>query len=318
MVGDRLHEAAFNGNVAQVMQLLALPLANVDALNAAGSTALHYAASNGHVHVVLALLDAGADPTIADSNNQFTCLHCAAQKGHADVIVALLSHSSDDDQIHCDIMDAQVGHNGDTALIKAVLGNHVEAVKVLLGRGADVHRRNAFGVCALHMAECRDLIELLVDAGADANARDGNYETPILYAASGHVDAFEALVECGARVDAMSDGGSTPLSIAAKRWRVEIVCAMLLHYSLCASLAPRLATYLGKISSVLQRFIGEYRRRASLMLLCFDACESQLPSSARFAVALRHCRNRRHELLSSMSAVIGSTDLAFLASQLGL
>ncbi|KAH6692197.1 ankyrin repeat-containing domain protein [Plectosphaerella plurivora] len=61
----------------------------------------------------------------------------------------------------------------------------------------------------------RQIIQLLVEAGADINARDGAGRTPLLAAAeSGLAEAALLLLELGADINAHDDSGRTVLSLA--------------------------------------------------------------------------------------------------------
>ena len=88
--------------------------------------------------------------------------------------------------------------DGQTALHLAVRRNQVEAVKLLLGAGADVDKParvdaptessivpRVWGETALHFAAGwggQEVIELLLAAGADSAIQTANGETPLAYA----------------------------------------------------------------------------------------------------------------------------------------
>ena len=101
----------------------------------------------------------------------------------------------------------------------ASLGD-LEAVKTMIGRGADVNASvSPFGRTALHAAARSgdaELLRFLIASGADVNARDMYGGTPIFDAIgfAEFPDAVEVLIEAGADVNARTDGGLTPLDTA--------------------------------------------------------------------------------------------------------
>jgi quinoprotein dehydrogenase-associated probable ABC transporter substrate-binding protein len=102
-------------------------------------------------------------------------------------------------------------------LSNAVLASDRERVVQLLGKGADINRRNQQGLAPLHgAARQRDsnMISFLIERGADVNARDGDGWTPLVHAAfRNHVPSIEVLAAAGADLE-VGPPGFTPLSIA--------------------------------------------------------------------------------------------------------
>jgi ankyrin repeat protein len=96
-------------------------------------------------------------------------------------------------------------------------------VKLLLDRGADVNvsSRNAQKVTPLHGAVTRGdagVTNLLLDKGAQVNARQERGFTPIFSAAAaGNVELMELLVKHGADINARTDDGKTPYDFAVER-----------------------------------------------------------------------------------------------------
>ncbi len=67
-----------------------------------------------------------------------------------------------------------------------------------------------------------EVLEALLKAGAKANTRDNDGDTPVHYAsAQGHVDCIRALAAAvgGCDLEAVDNDGETPLDVAARRAR---------------------------------------------------------------------------------------------------
>ncbi len=102
----------------------------------------------------------------------------------------------------------------------AVFFRHPETVKVLLDAGADVNTeaRNAMKVRPIHAAAAAAQIEvtrLLIEHGADVNARQQSGFTPLHEAAgSGKLEFARLFLDHGADLNARTDDGKTALTLA--------------------------------------------------------------------------------------------------------
>lgn len=105
-------------------------------------------------------------------------------------------------------------------LFEAVRANNKDKVSSLLSRGADIEARNSIiGGTPLHSATFRGspaTVKLLLDRGADVNARANDGNTPLHFAASlDRTDIAKLLIEAGAALDMKNTDGETPLRLAA-------------------------------------------------------------------------------------------------------
>lgn len=110
--------------------------------------------------------------------------------------------------------------DGYTPLHLACFFDHEKMVARLIERGADVDAvaRNSMRVRPLHSAAAgssRRSVLLLLDAGADPNARQAGGWTALHSAAqSGNSAIARVLVERGADLQARNDEGLTPIDVA--------------------------------------------------------------------------------------------------------
>jgi uncharacterized protein len=115
---------------------------------------------------------------------------------------------------------------GVSALMLAARSGSVESVRVLIDAGADISASNALGEQAIHYATADpDIIDLLIQNGADPNAATGRGDTPICRAARiGQLDSVVALIRSGANI---LGGSCCPLEKAARRGHVSILRVLL-------------------------------------------------------------------------------------------
>ena len=114
--------------------------------------------------------------------------------------------------------NAQTNDNGETALILAVVKDHVECVKALIAAGADINANDDNGENALLWASAWndwDCLNALIAAGADVNAKDNGGSTALSgLCFNGHVNCLKPLLDAGADVNAKDNDGRTALFCA--------------------------------------------------------------------------------------------------------
>lgn len=110
-------------------------------------------------------------------------------------------------------------------LIGAVKMGDIEAVKWLLDHGADVNARedDKYGWTALLYAQENhhlDIVKALIHKGADVNMGDNNRRTPLICASRlGNTDIVKELLAAGADVNAKDNVGWTALNQASQQFR---------------------------------------------------------------------------------------------------
>ncbi|KAK3262327.1 hypothetical protein CYMTET_28813, partial [Cymbomonas tetramitiformis] len=124
---------------------------------------------------------------------------------------------------------------GTTALVEAAGAGHVEAVKFLLSRGANINKRAQNKNTALHVAARRShqaVVKALIEAGARKESRNKENETP-LHLAVGYasdIDVVELLLNNGARVNQRNNNKKTPLDIIKTTAKGRRIAKLLEQY----------------------------------------------------------------------------------------
>jgi ankyrin repeat protein len=238
-----LLRAAENGS-AQIVKLLIRHGANVNAKHYLNTTILMKACENGHLGVVKILINHGADIFCTDSGGVFSALSYASHKGHLNIVKYLvekgaLSRNKQKDGINALVNTFRYGGNdkniividylvkiginlngkdifGRTVLWYSVRQNSKESVLALIKLGANVNlsctgegEHSTQMVIPLMVASKYgyiDIMQILIKAGANVNAKDGYGQTPLYYAVlRDKYEACKLLITNGADVNACTN-----------------------------------------------------------------------------------------------------------------
>ena len=103
---------------------------------------------------------------------------------------------------------------------------HLDVVKFLVSKGADVKRKDGPGNTPLHLASREghlDIVEFLILEGANVKARNELKRTPLhLTSIGGHLDVAKFLVSEGADVKKRDAIGNTPLYLASHYGHLDV------------------------------------------------------------------------------------------------
>src|SRR5262245_29593092 len=225
-------DAAEKGRAEELGRLLDEHLDLVDARggNSWGRTALHMAAWRNRGACVRLLLDRGADVRIRDYGDNACALHFAADAADLDVVTLLVEAGSDvvgegDDhqvgvlgwatcfaRVREDVAAYLLAHGAKLNLWSAIALDREDDVRGFIARDPSLLRarmsRNEHHRTPLHHAAAKNrpqMVRLLLDLGAEANASDATGATALTTAAQEHADPaiVTMLLAAGVKLDFM-------------------------------------------------------------------------------------------------------------------
>jgi ankyrin repeat protein len=143
------------------------------------------------------------------SNNSNTCRHLLQQGADANTIIPA-DYLNDDDEFDDEQVNELLGALG---VKEGALDDNTESL-IFVDTDAPGEGADCLMLAAIHGNT--EIINLLIDAGADATRSDKNKLTALMYAAAnGHADAVSALLAARANVEAVESRGNTALHYAA-------------------------------------------------------------------------------------------------------
>ncbi|XP_071037934.1 serine/threonine-protein phosphatase 6 regulatory ankyrin repeat subunit B-like [Parasteatoda tepidariorum] len=223
----------FSARSKKVFELLIAKGANINAKSSEGYTPLHRALMNERDEVVELLIKEGADVE-AKCHHDETPLFSAGSKKAFEHLIAKGAN-----------INAK-SSEGYTPLHNALMKRRDEVVDLLVKEGADFEAKDYRDETPLFKASTKKMFELLIEKGANINARN-NIGKTLLHSAvlSEEDEIVELLLKKGADVEAKDCFGSTPLFAArskkvfelltAKGANINVKCSnglTLLHYAL--------------------------------------------------------------------------------------
>jgi hypothetical protein len=153
----------------------------------------------------------------------------AAREGDVDIVAGMLD---EDPGLLSSVWRGD--WRSDTLLTTAALCGHVELVRLLLERGAEVNQANDYGDTALEYAVERgheEIVPILLTSGADPSRKGYRGQTELISASwDGNVAVVRLLLRSmGCRgLNERDEDGRTAMWYACKYWQPEVLRALLL------------------------------------------------------------------------------------------
>ena len=248
-----LIEAARKGDLRRVQELLDKG-ADVNANDWIGCTPLMDAVIADHLEIAKLLLDKGADVNAkARHGYSYTAMRLAASRNRPKIAELLKQRGAiltletaamlgDTERVREFLKKGIDGQDNGQALVWASRQGHLQVVKLLLDRGADVNAKGELGRTALMEASGREtelmeasesghleIVKFLLAKGADVNAQKdlGRWTALMSAAAGGNVEIVQALLDKGADINAKNYQGWTPLMWASEEGHLQAVKLLL-------------------------------------------------------------------------------------------
>jgi len=209
--GDNLghspvHDAVSWGSF-NILKLLYKSGANLDAVDNSGQTALHMSAFSGNLEITAWLLKSGASPDVRDDKGQ-TPLFIAVESDRVNTAKLLLEMGAS-----LQIRD----NNGRTALHTAVSRRNPNSAGFLISSGSDIFAIDAMGISPFDLAleAGADFMSELMNRSL-VRRQDNRGNTPLHLAvmAESDKDVIDVLLDKGADKMARNAAGKTPFDIA--------------------------------------------------------------------------------------------------------
>jgi ankyrin repeat protein len=249
-----INEAAMKGDLAAVKRLLRADTHLANFVGGDGNTPLHFAAHWGRYEVAQLLIASGANVNATGRrDDNWTPLFCAVQQGQTDLARLLIASHAEVDwkdkigntPLHfaagdnrpeiadlliaggANVNDRRTALDDWTPIFSAAGNGRVEAMRVLLRRGADFGLRSRDGNMPIHKAAqngMSETIAVLIAAGADIDTPNADGNTPLAVAAwYGRVNVAQFLLGAGADLHHRNRDGKTAMDEARRSGKQDFV-----------------------------------------------------------------------------------------------
>ncbi len=195
---------------------------------------------------------------------------------------------------------------GRTPLHWASDGVRNDVLEYLVENGADVNATDSDMVTPLHNLSYRGdvrAMEMLMENGADAEAQDSNGMVPLMYAAyAGHEEAAAALIRGGANVMSRNNAGGTAVDLAVDQGNTDITRFLL---SNGAALLPVADPEIVKLADTVHRITYCYQQCTNILVV--ESADSVLVIDTGYTRTTEQLRGRVHDIVNGKRMTIINT-----------
>nr|WP_255347130.1 ankyrin repeat domain-containing protein [Wolbachia endosymbiont of Cimex lectularius] len=169
--------------------------------------------------VLRSLIGKGANVHVRNAISGDKPIQSATVGGHKNIVGFFLNKEG------ISINDADNG--GRTLLHLAAMYDHLETIKFLVGKGANIYAKSNFNYKPIHHAITNgyeNIVEFFIDIGIDVNDADRDGWTLLHYAADcGQLEIVRLLTDKGANIYAKDNSGLIPSDLARGRGYMRVV-----------------------------------------------------------------------------------------------
>ena len=142
---DKLSQAAFDGDLSKVKQLLVTQKSQISQKDKSGNDALYYAVTSGYPEIALILISNGAVLTNKYTQKKTSILMLASEMGQEEVVRSVL-------KLNTKLLD-QIDIQGESALFYSLRARQSKVYKLLVKSGANIQIKNKKGQNLKNIAE---------------------------------------------------------------------------------------------------------------------------------------------------------------------
>ena len=219
-----LHSGARKGDLREIREALRISQIDINAQDEDGQTALHICSAEDDTRIARYLCENHADVNVEDFSGARP-LHLAAAKGYTEMVGILLSYRAvdikDDDGFYA--QDYANQRSDDLIAWMIELGsNDIEEREPVMQRTTVIY-------CTIRQQF--EAVKYLIGRGANLEAYDKDGFTALMYASdSGNIEMVEILFsQPKSALNRQNTSGSTALMLAATRGRVDVLRLLLKH-----------------------------------------------------------------------------------------